>query len=471
MARSILEGSEVLVVEDEQLLRRRLGAFLERLGASVTAVGTVSHAQNALETMPFDYVLLDINLPDGNGLDLLKNGLMPATTSVVVMTAEGGVQIAVEAMRVGAADYLTKPFDPEELPLVFQRALKARQSERMIEHSSRSTNRGWSLFLGAGMKDVEEQLSRILAADKRLREGLPPILIEGETGSGKTSIARWLHREGSRGTKPLVEVNCAALPETLAESELFGHERGAFTDAKSSRIGLFEAADGGTLFLDEVAALSPATQTKLLVAIEDRKIRRVGGRREISVDVQLIAASNRDLRQMVQDGEFREDLYHRLDLLRVRIPPLRARSNEIPALADHLLENLCQKYRLTGVKISPQGKARLQRYAWPGNVRELAHELERALVLSMGEEDLDLAHLEGGPPSEAFEPGESTGLPTDDWLNPGFRFPEVGGFDLEEAINRLIRKALDQTGGNVSGAARLLGVNRDYIRYRLRRKV
>jgi len=291
-----------------------------------------------------------------------------------------------------------------------------------------------------------------------MQEQLPPVLIEGETGTGKTTIARWLHQRGPRNNRPLVEVNCPALPETLAESELFGHERGAFTDARTARMGLFEAADGGTLFLDELPSLSPALQAKVLKAIDDRRIRRLGATRELSVDARVIAATNCDLKQLVSEGRFREDLFHRLDLYRIQIPPLRERGEDILQLAELLMQRLCQKHRLPRKAFSAAGRRRLGAHSWPGNVRELAHELERAIVF---EDSTELTFPQLGSPGHAESPDGAEA-----WFNPNFRFPEAG-FDLENAIRHLINHALNQTDNNVSAAARLLGVTRDYLRYRL----
>ncbi|MBN2164400.1 MAG: sigma-54-dependent Fis family transcriptional regulator, partial [Pontiellaceae bacterium] len=285
-----------------------------------------------------------------------------------------------------------------------------------------------------------------------------PVLIIGETGTGKTTIARWLHQNGPRAPEPLIEVNCSALPESLAEAELFGNERGAFTDARSARQGLFEAAHGGSLLLDELPSLNPAVQAKVLTAIEDRTIRRLGGNKQIQVDVRVIAATSRPLSELVNSGEFRRDLMHRLDLFRVELPPLRARGHDILQLADVLLEQLSRRHRLPRRQISEDGRKRLLTYRWPGNVRELAHELERGLVFE-DSASLNLAHL----------PGDSDSLTSavpGDWLSPGFRFPDEG-FVLEDAVNRLVQLALKQSDGNISGAARMLGVTRDFVRYRL----
>src|SRR5262249_36598102 len=309
---------------------------------------------------------------------------------------------------------------------------------------------------------LEVQLKKILAADLRMEHELPPVLIQGETGTGKTTIARWLHQQGPKASQPLVEVNCSALPETLAESELFGHERGAFTDARTARMGLFEAAHGGTLFMDELPSLSPPLQAKVLTAIEDHKIRRLGGNKEIPIDVRIIAATNQNLKALVAKGAFREDLLHRLDLFRVSIPPLRDRGGDILLLAESLLERLARKHRLPGKSIYPEGRSKLVAYSWPGNVRELSHELERALVFEEGAE-LRFEHLHS--PNQAPQPTSSSD--NQDWFNERFTFSAEGGFSLEESINRLIQHALKQTHNNVAAAARLLGVSRDYVRYRL----
>ena len=457
MPTKLLAGLDLLVVEDESLLRKQIAAHLETLGADVTSVGTLQAARQSLIEFGFDFVLLDVNLPDGRGTALLAENKFSASTGVIVMTAEGGVAGAVEAMKLGALDYLVKPFDVAELPLVINRARRSKQAARLDEHR-RETDGAATLFFGRSLASLQQQLEKILAADRRVREQLPPVLIEGETGTGKTTIARWLHHEGPRAGQPLVEVNCPALPDTLAESELFGHERGAFTDARTARMGLFEAANGGTLFLDELPSLSAALQAKVLKAIEDHRIRRLGGTREIPVDARIIAATNKNLKQLVGAGQFREDLFHRLDLYRIQIPPLRTRGEDVLQLADLLMQRLCQKHWLPRKPISAEGRRRLAAYAWPGNVRELSHELERAIVF---EDSAELSFAALATPGQT-----GLGATTEAWLNADFRFPEQG-FDLEKAIRRLIELALQQNGNNVSAAARRLGVTRDYLRYRL----
>ena len=458
----------LLLLEDDVLLRKQLAAYLERQGMDVTCAGTLTAARQLARELTFDHALLDVNLPDGKGLDLLREQAFSPNTGVVVMTAEGGVAGAVEAMRLGAVEYLVKPFEPGEVPMVILRARRARQAARLEEHR-REEEAAPNLLFGRALAGVEQQMRKILAADERVRTRLSPVLITGETGTGKTSIARWVHYHGPRAAAPLVEVNCSALPETLAEAELFGHERGAFTDARSARLGLFEAADGGTLFLDELPSLSLALQAKVLMVIEDHSVRRLGGNRVTKVDVRVIAATSRDLKSLVATGQFREDLFHRLDLFRLVLPPLRERGEDIVTLAEELLGRLFRRHRLPPRPLSPLGRHRLVNYAWPGNVRELAHELERAIVFG-GDGELDLAHLtgpavpDGAAPAAA--PAEPFRWPPEEWFNPEFVFPDQG-FSLEAATDRIVQHALRQTEGNVSAAARLLGVSRDVVRYRL----
>ncbi len=467
MPQKPLEGAEVLLLEDETFLRRRLAAYLEKQGASASAVGTLAEARRLAASIPFDYAILDINLPDGSGLDLLREKVFGEATSVIVMTAEDSVKNAVEAMKLGAADFLPKPVDPEVLALILARARKTGQAKRLTEYKTSRREADEGLYFGTAMEPVRQRLEVIMQAASRLSENLPPVLIEGETGTGKTSVARWLHDHGPRAEKPFVDVNCSALPEALAESELFGHEKGAFTDARGARIGLFEAADGGTLFLDEIPSLSLPTQAKVLKAVEEGHIRRVGASRDIAVNVHLITASNRDLRSLAEKGEFREDLYHRLDLLRISLPPLRSWGGDIAVLAGHILAKLARKYRIPAPVLTAENRERLLSCGWPGNIRELSHELERAVVLSLGTGKLDLSGLSIGSNGIADSPAKAA---QNDWFNESFSFPEGGGFDLEAAILRLINHALAQTGGNVSAAARLLGVPRDYLRYRLKEK-
>jgi two-component system, NtrC family, response regulator AtoC len=460
MEDSPLSGISILVIEDDKLLCRRVCAYLESRGGEVMSAFSLEESRNLLADFSFDIALSDVHLPDGNGLDLLQAGSFPATTRVIIMTAEGGIKTAVEAMKLGAADFLSKPFELDELPLVMLRSRKQQRQARIERFRKESRSDDSGLYFGEAMAGIRISLDKIIDTDRRLGDSLPPVLLVGQTGTGKTTLARWLHENGPRSENELVEVNCSALPEALAESELFGHERGAFTDAKKARIGLFEAADGGTLFLDELPSLPLPLQAKVLKAIEDQEIRRVGGNKSIKVNIRLIAAAGENLKELVREKLFREDLYHRLDLLRVILPPLKERKADLPALAAHLLSRLSVRYKVSGKRLSKEGLRRLLNYDWPGNVRELAHELERSLIFEE-KNDLDLVML-----SVADKPAIAFGLEADQWFNPQYEFPE-NGFDIEEAVLELIRHALKQTNENVSAAARLLGTNRDYIRYRL----
>ena len=458
MSDPVLKGASILILEDELLLRKHLVAVLEQQDADVTAIGTVDEARRVVGSLSFDFALLDLHLPDGLGTDLLKEGIFSPNTAVIVCTAEGGIKSAVEAIKNGAQDYLLKPIDSSVLPMILQKAKTSTRSARLVEHERRNPNKtGEQIYFGDALSDFKNKLEKITAVDERLGSQLPPVLIHGETGTGKTSIARWLHHNGPRRDSQLVEVNCPALPENLAESELFGHERGAFTDAKSARMGLFEAANGGTLFLDELPSLSLGIQAKILKTIEDRSIRRLGGNREIEVDVRIIAASNQDLGQAVKKGKFRDDLHHRLSLFLLTIPPLRDRGGDILKLAKHLLEKLCKRHQVKTKPISTKGQARLLSHPWRGNVRELNHELERTIVFEDGDE---WEFLSLPASNENNNNGNNNEL-----INEKFNFPREG-FSLEETIGRIIQHAITQSGGNVSAAARLLDVPRDYIRYR-----
>jgi two-component system response regulator AtoC len=460
----LLKGKEVLLLEDDLLLGKRIESKLGHAGLEVTRVQNCADAQRALQEMPFDFALFDLNLPDGESLELLRKGKVPSNTPCILMTGEGGIQSAVESIRLGASDYLSKPFDLDELPVVLQQAQTSLKSKRLSEHVEKERKeKSDSLFFEGSFAEDLALLKKVLAADTRLQSNLPPLLIQGPTGTGKSTYAKWIHANGPRSSQPFVALNCSAIAENLVESELFGHEKGAFTDAKEARIGLFEAADQGTLFLDEITSLSLPAQAKLLLAIETGKIRRVGGTKELATDVRIIAAANQDLLEMIEKGSFREDLFHRLDLLRITIPPLVSRSQDLVLFTKHLLGLLAQKYHIPIPDLDEDGRNFILTHSWPGNVRELVHELERSLVLCEPGEPLKIisAPTQGTPTSDPNHRAR-------DWLNHGFCFPEKG-FDLEKEILRLVELGIKQAGGNISAAARLLGVPRDYLRYRLKK--
>lgn len=460
----MIAGKSVLLLDDETLLRKGLCSYLEQQGAETWPAGSLAEARNLLADQQFDFALLDIHLPDGNSLDLFDDPGFDRTTVVVVMTGQGGVATAIKAIKAGAHDYLSKPVEPEAIPLLFHRLSRERSRQRIDQFQREARSRlGSSLFIGQRLDAVQQQLDKILKADQRLGTALPPVLIEGETGTGKSTLARWLHQNGPRANEAFIEINCSTLPESMAESELFGHQKGAFTDARSERMGLLEAASGGSLFLDEIASLPLNLQAKVLTAIEDRRIRRLGANRSREVDVRLITASIVPLRQLVEQGKFREDLFHRLNLLTLRIPPLREFPADLPQLAGHILDSLRKRYLQPEIQLSKKARQRLLTYSWPGNVRELMHELERELVFA-DDHHIHLHNLKSTAEIPPERPDSSS------LLNPLFELPE-SGFRFEEALNDLTQKvihsALQAENNNVSAAARRLGVPRDFIRYRL----
>ncbi|MFP4540265.1 MAG: sigma-54-dependent transcriptional regulator [Opitutales bacterium] len=461
-----LQGKDVLLVEDNLFERKQATAFLEGAGASVSAAANLAEARRLLEALSFDFALLDVNLPDGDGLSLLREGLLPRTIATVVATANDDVSLAVEAMRFGALDFLVKPYPHEELPIVFARSRQAQHTERRTRHErARERDRSDAFFFGRAMETIQRQIETLLRKEAKLAGRFPPILLEGETGTGKTLLARWIHENGSRADKPFVDLNCANLSEQLAASELFGHEKGAFTDARTASVGLFEAADGGTLFLDEIATLSAPVQAQLLKAIEQQSIRRLGSRKDVRVDVRLIGASIEPLEQLVAAGRFREDLFQRLNLVRIALPPLRERREDLPALLDLLLGALCQRYRQPKPTLTARARRQLANYPWPGNVRELEHELERSLIFSE-EGELDFASL---PPPAAEDDGDPTHSAPSAWLRDDWTFP-AEGLPLDEVTRTFIDLAMEKTDGNLSQAARLLHLPRHVLRYMLKGK-
>ncbi|MGJ8637818.1 MAG: sigma-54-dependent transcriptional regulator [Opitutaceae bacterium] len=460
-----LDEASVLVLEDEAFLARQVMRELFSIGLKPVLAKNLAEARELMSQSSFDLAFFDIHLPDGRSIELLAESEITKQTFVVMMTAEGTLDIAIEAMRLGAVDFLCKPFDLQEITFAVKRVAERKRSKRLEQHRSEEFERNsGGLFMGSRLELIRKQIDRIVQAEQKLTGRLPPILIGGETGVGKTTIARWIHKLGTRGAQEMVEINCATLPESLAESELFGHEKGAFTDAKETKIGLLEAADGSTLFLDEITSLAPSIQAKLLTVLEDGAVRRVGGKRIIAVDVRIICASLSDLKTLVAKGEFREDLMHRLDLLRFRVPSLRELPDDLPGLAEHLLQKLSRTYGITNAKLSEVAHQRILKYEWPGNVRELSHELERALILEEPE-NLTLSQLGTlvGDCSDELVDNDS------DWLRPDWRLPEEG-ISIEAVTSRFIELALDETNQNVSAAARRLGVPRDFIRYRLKKQ-
>ena len=439
----------ILVVDDEELGRRLLRERLERNGHRVLEAVTGREALRRADE-GVDLVLLDYRLPDTDGLAILSQlkELHPEIL-VILLTAMPDVRIAVDAMRRGAFHFANKPFDLEEVAATVGRALETTRLHREVRQLRASEARPYRLGSVVGHSPVMESLRHLIA--KVAGSPASTVLLTGESGTGKDLLAKVIHYNSTRAARPFMNITCSALPEQLLETELFGHERGAFTDARMQKRGLLESAEGGTVFLDEIGEMVPALQAKLLRVLEERTFKRVGGSVDVHVNVRVIAATNRNLEEEVARGRFRSDLYYRLNVLPIRLPALRDHAEDVPILAHYYVEvfNTEFKKRITG--LSPGAELLLKTYAWPGNVRELRNVLERAMLLAEGQwlDEADFAALSGHVGSAA---------PFD--LPPG-------GIDLEQLERSLVAQALRRCEGHQSKAGRLLGLNRDQIRYRI----
>jgi len=449
-SRLVAKRASVLVVEDDESLLRVARHNLEQAGYEVSLARNAEEGLAAFEARDPDAVVTDVRMPGGSGTELLDAVLTRSPgTPVLVMTGYGTVSEAVAAMKRGAVDYLTKPVDWDEVVLMLERALdhrRLKEENRRLRDQLRERTRFENLVGDSPpMQALFEALHRLTHVDTT-------VLVQGESGTGKELVARALHFQGARAEGPFVPVNCGAIPGELVESSLFGHEKGAFTGADRLQRGAFEEAHGGTLFLDEVGEIPLAAQPALLRALSERVIRRVGGETTIPVDVRVIAATNRDLEAAVAEGDFREDLYWRLAVVPLRVPPLRERAADVPALARHLLDEL----KGEAVTLGPEAVAALQRHPWPGNVRELRNALERALVLRADIGAIVLADLPDAvrnPPS-VLEGVRSGGFPEE-------------GLDLAQLERECLQRSLQASAGNQTRAAELLGITRQTLIYRL----
>ena len=453
----------LLIVEDEAVLARNLAKAFASRGWTVTQAATAAEGRRvAGETLP-NVVLLDLRLPDGSGLDVLTHLLAAAPDlPVIMMTGHGSVTDAVEAMRRGARDFVQKPLELEEIRLKVERALGATREHREVAyHRERQRLAGEILGESEAVQRLQTVVERLAKATRGPGGPAPTVLLLGETGTGKGHVARALHAAAGRRDGPFIEVNCTALPENLVEAELFGHEKGAFTDARTARPGLFETADGGTVFLDEIGHISPPLQSKFLKVIEEKTVRRIGATAARTIDVQVIAATSRDLDAAVQLGEFRADLQQRLAVAVIRIPPLRERGRDAVVLARHFLTEAARRYTAGARSLSPAAEAAILAHGWPGNVRELANTMERA-VLFTDAEPLSPDDLGLGPAAPSASGRVSSGPSGEVVVD----LPE-GGLSLEAVERALLLAALARSSGNQSAAARLLGLSRDTLRYRM----
>ncbi|HWL92708.1 MAG TPA: sigma-54 dependent transcriptional regulator [Phycisphaerae bacterium] len=458
----------VLVVEDELVLAKNVRDKLRAHGCEVAVAHNCRDALAQTAAFQPDAIILDLRLPDGDGLELLpKLKAEASTTSVIVVTAHGNERIAVEAMKAGATEYLTKPVDLDELQLVVDRTVDhQRLSENLsfIRRQEQSSS-GLDRIIGQSqaVRSLKETIQRLTRTRALALADPPTVLITGETGSGKDMAARAIHYDGPRAGKPFIHVNCTALPATLFESELFGHLRGAFTSASQAKRGLLEVAEGGTIFLDEIGHMGVEMQAKLLHTIEHREIRPVGATDARPINVHIIAATNRDLNAAVEADEFRRDLYHRLRVVHIHLPPLRERPDDIPQLAEHFMETHCRRFGIAPKRFTPVALDAMIHYPWKGNVRELSHIIESS-ILQIDGTRIDAADLRLVAETESAGGGISLQLPGNRTISIDFR---NGSPSLDEVEFTILCAAFEHTGQNLSRAARLLGITREALRYRL----
>ena len=460
-------SKSVLIVEDDEILANNIRVYLDRDGWEVSVAASVETALTILETLRPDVVVTDYMLPGKNGLDLLREVIaMDPYIKVVMVTGEGSIQVAVDAIRMGAHDYVGKPVVLAELKLLLDRALDAVRQEKTLSfyRSNQARGSGVEALLGESqpIRRLKDTIYQIIETESRIADGeLPTVLITGETGTGKELVARALHFDGLRREGPFVEVNCASIPYTLMETELFGHERGAFSDAKERKMGLVEAAEGGTLFLDEIGEVDFSMQAKLLKLLEERMVRRIGSVRERKVNVRIVAATNQDLEKMVREGRFRADLYFRLRIITLHMPPLRERDRDVLLLARFFLAFHGRRYGKQDLEFGREAEAMLLKHTWPGNVRELRNTLDQTALLAR--ERVIVAEslaIYVAPQNQERRVSDAPG---------GFAAmaPQIQGAKLTDVEREMVMQTLEKTDWNVSKAARMLGLSRDMLRTRM----
>lgn len=460
--------SRVLIVEDEPLLAENIREKLESVGLEAHVVHNCADALSQNARLSPEVIILDIRLPDGDGLEILPKLKAESTsTNVIVTTAHGNERVAVDAMKAGAFDYVTKPIRLDELSLLVGRAVNERRISDNLSflRTREESESGLDRIIGESkaIQAIKKSIRRLAQTDALRLSNPPTVLITGETGTGKDLVARAIHYHGPRRDKPFIHVNCTALPESLFESELFGHLRGAFTSAANAKRGLFEVAEGGTLFLDEIGHLHSDMQAKLLHAIENREIRPVGGTDTRSINVHIVAATNRDLQRAVEENEFRRDLYHRLRVFEVNLPPLRERIEDLPMLADHFLSLHARRFGVAPKELADDALAMMTMHGWPGNIRELSHLIENCL-LQLEERVVEADNI----PLVVDRRNREMRIEGPDG---SVVFLDFDGHcpSLEEIERSILLAAYQHTGRNMTGAARLLGITREAFRYRLKR--
>ena len=444
-----MRNATILVVDDEELIRWSLTERLKAEGYDVLEADT---GAAALEKLPegIDLVLLDYKLPDTDGVAVLRKiKEFDQDILVILLTAYASVETAVEAMKLGAYHFANKPFNLDEVVATVERALETTRLRREVRRYRANAARPYTLHSIVGSSESMTALRHLVA--RVATSPASTVLLTGESGTGKDLVAKVIHYTSDRATRPFMNITCSALPENLLESELFGHERGAFTDARLQKRGLLETADGGTVFLDEIAEMVPALQAKLLRFLEEKSFKRVGGAGDIQVDVRVVAATNRNLEDEVAKGRFRSDLYYRLNVLPISLPPLRAHPQDVPVLVEFFIDGFNSEFRKRVLGASPSAYTLLERYGWPGNVRELRNVVERAMLLS---------------DSQRLEPKDFPVFTTTPGSAEDFELP-AKGVHLDELERSLVVQALKRSGGNQTKAAALLGLNRDQIRYRI----
>lgn len=455
--------SQVLVVDDEPDILELLSITIKRMGFTCVATDNITHAKQLISEGSFKLCLTDMRLPDGSGLDFVSHiSKNHSHIPVVLITAYGSMDLAIEAMKQGAFDFLSKPVDLQKLRSIIKNAILLDESTQ-----SESSNNPFPNILGNS-----DALNRLKAQISKVARSHAPVFIHGESGSGKELVARGVHQAGPRASQPFIAVNCGAIPSELMESEFFGHKKGAFTGASSNKEGFFQAAHGGTLFLDEVADLPLAMQVKLLRAIQENTIRPVGSETEYKVDVRILSASHKDLHKEVNDKHFREDLFYRLDVINLQVPPLRERLDDVPILCEHILKNLAESLSFGPISLSPKAMSALQHYHFPGNIRELENILQRAITLSEGDaidvRDLNFKALQQTSLDHTANKQEQTHNTAPSPTHVLAHGQSLESY-LEDIEKQILTRTLEECRWNKTAAAEQLGMSFRSIRYRLKK--